>query len=136
VTSASTQTQRGGPRGIKLALAFIAAVRRDPALRQSVATRGSTEGLGAVLAIAAKAGFPIEVEDLRTAFSMDWGLRRALYLRDDGGDADRATTTVAAVQTPPSPTKRMIGSAEVDGSSTEGLGTRIRADGSQEPSAS
>ncbi len=67
----------------RTALSFIAAVRSDPALRESVAAVvAEGRGLSAVVDVAAQSGFALQVDDLRAAFTADWGMRRALYLRD------------------------------------------------------
>ncbi len=67
----------------RAALSFIAAVRGDGALRESVAAVVA-EGLGlsAVVEVARRSGFAVRVDDLRAAFAADWGMRRAFYLRD------------------------------------------------------
>jgi predicted ribosomally synthesized peptide with nif11-like leader len=72
----------GGPRGVGIAMRFIGAARRDPALRERLAARASQD-LAAVVAVAGEAGFSISAEDVRAAFALDWGLRRARYLRDE-----------------------------------------------------
>ena len=72
---------RGGPRGVGAALRFIGAARRDPALRERLAAREGRD-LAAVVEVAGEAGFAITAEDLRAAFGVDWGMRRARYLRD------------------------------------------------------
>lgn len=94
--------QAGGPSGVGVALRFIGAARRDTALRERLAARDGRD-LAGVVEVAGGAGFAINADDLRAAFAVDWGLRRARYLRERE-PADRAATTVAVVQTPESPT--------------------------------
>lgn len=85
-----------------VALRFISAVRTDPQLRARVAALEPAAGLEPVVAVAREAGFSLSVEDLRRGFAVDWGLRRARYLRDAA--LDSATSTVAVVHTPRSGT--------------------------------
>jgi Nif11 domain len=77
-----SSAQAGGANGTSVALRFLAAIRQDPTLRESVAEVVSDGGLDAVVDVAAEAGFPVDVDDLRDAFKIDWGMRRARYLRD------------------------------------------------------
>jgi predicted ribosomally synthesized peptide with nif11-like leader len=70
------------PSGLGVALRFIAAVRRDSTLRERLAQQ-EPEALAAVVQTAREAGFAVTAEDLRAAFAVDWGMRRARYLRDD-----------------------------------------------------
>ncbi len=92
----------GGPSGVGVALRFIAAARRDPALHERLAAQ-EKQGLDAVAKVAGEAGFALSAEALRAAFALDWGLRRARYL-SEREPADSAATTVAVVQAPESPT--------------------------------
>ena len=86
--------------GTAAALRFIAAVRADAQLRESLAALQPAAGLEPVVAVARKAGFTLTVEDLRRGFAVDWGMRRARYLRDAAPDS--AASTVAVVQIPES----------------------------------
>ncbi len=72
----------GSPSGLGVALRFLAAARRDSALRERLAAQ-KPQGLAAVVQSARQAGFVVSAEDLRAAFAVDWGMRRARYLRDD-----------------------------------------------------
>lgn len=96
------QTTSGEPAGTAVALRFISAVRTDAQLRARIAALEPAAGLEPVIAVAREAGFELTVEDLRRGFAVDWGLRRAHYLRDAAPDS--ATSTVAVVQTPRSGT--------------------------------
>jgi hypothetical protein len=87
------------PGGLANALRFLAASRSDPELRSQIAGLEPEAGLRPVVLLAAEAGFSVTVDDLRAAFSYDWGLRRAHYLRNEA-PADKAATTVAVVHTP------------------------------------
>lgn len=60
----------------------MAAARRDPGLHERLSALAPEEGLGVVVELATEPGFPISAEGLRRAFVIDWGLRRARYLRD------------------------------------------------------
>ena len=94
------QIHDGDARGTAAALRFIAAIRSDAQLRERLAALRPAAGLEPVVALAREAGFTLSVEDLRRGFAVDWGLRRARYLRDAAPDS--ATRTVAVVQTPES----------------------------------
>jgi hypothetical protein len=94
--------QRGGP-GVAAALRFLAAARTDPTLRQRLAEMAPELGLAPVVQLAAEAGFCFAPEDLRAAFTHDWGFRRARYLREAPGSAS-AASTVAVVNSPSSST--------------------------------
>ena len=87
----------------RVALSFLAALRRDPALHEALASVATEEGLTGVIRLAAEVGYVFSAEDLRQAFTIDWGMRRARYLRDEAA-VDSAASTVAVVQTPASPT--------------------------------
>jgi predicted ribosomally synthesized peptide with nif11-like leader len=89
--------------GVATALRFLAAVRRDPALRERVAALDLDAGLPALATIAGAAGFRITVRDLRAAHAQDWGLRRALLAHRDQATAS-AATTAAVVNAPSSST--------------------------------
>ncbi len=83
MTGKGAEDHAGGGESARAALRFIDAVRRDEALRQRVsAVVAEGRGLSGIVDVAAGSGFVIGVEDLRTAFAADWGLRRAFYLRD------------------------------------------------------
>ncbi len=82
MTSGGTAAWTGGADGTRLALRFIAAAREDSALHDSLVEAASDGRLEVVVELAAEAGFPIGIDDLRAAFALDWGLRRARYLRD------------------------------------------------------
>jgi hypothetical protein len=72
-----------GADATRVALSFIAAIREDQALRDAVTQAVTAEaGLGAILDVAARSGYAIGADDLRAAFAIDWGLRRAFYLRE------------------------------------------------------
>jgi predicted ribosomally synthesized peptide with nif11-like leader len=75
-------TITGSPSGLGVALRFLAAARRDSALRERLAAQ-EPKDLVAVVQAARQAGFGVSAEDLRAAFAVDWGMRRARYLRDD-----------------------------------------------------
>jgi len=94
-----TDGDGGDPRVTAVALRFIAKARTDPRLRERLAALDPAAGLGPVAAVAREAGFALGVDDLRRGFVVDWGLRRARYLRDA---PDSAASTVAVVQTPES----------------------------------
>jgi hypothetical protein len=71
---------------MRLALNFIAAIRRDEALRDAVVAVVAAEGgLRDIADVAAGAGYAVGVDELRAAFATDWGLRRAFYLREPAG---------------------------------------------------
>ena len=72
-------------------------------MRDSVSAAASEAGLEGAVQAAAEAGYAISAAELREAFAIDWGMRRARHLRD-GAAVDSAASTVAVVQTPPSPT--------------------------------
>jgi hypothetical protein len=72
----------GSPSGLGAALRFLAAARRDSASRERLAAQ-EPKDLAAVVQAAQQAGFAVSAEDLRAAFAVDWGMRRARYLRDD-----------------------------------------------------
>jgi ATP-binding cassette subfamily B protein len=95
------QTKAGRPGGVAAGLAFLAAVRRDPDLRERLAGIEPEAGLDRLVLFAAEAGFSLSADDLRAAFGYDWGLRRAHYLRAEVS-AESAATTVAVVHTPQS----------------------------------
>jgi hypothetical protein len=60
-------------------LAFLRAIRQDPALKARVDALDPEEGLEPVLALAAEAGFALSGTALHRAHRMDWLLRRARY---------------------------------------------------------
>jgi hypothetical protein len=71
---------------MRAALNFVAAIRRDAVLRDAVATAvAAEEGLRAIVAVAARFGYEVGVDELRAAFATDWGMRRAYYLREVPG---------------------------------------------------
>jgi hypothetical protein len=98
----AARTDAEDTRGTAVALRFIAAVRTDAQLRARVAALPPAAGLEPVIALAREVGFTMSVEDLRRGFEVDWGLRRARYLRERPPDS--AASTVAVVQTPESGT--------------------------------
>lgn len=62
------------------ALRFISRIEEDLVLQSEL--RGAPVGdLNAVVAVAAKAGFTFDVDELRAAFAIDWKLRRRFYSR-------------------------------------------------------
>lgn len=93
-------TGGGDARGAAVALRFIATLRADARLRERLTALQPAAGLEPVVALAREAGFTLGLEDLRRGFAVDWGLRRARYLRETAPDS--ATSTVAVVQTPES----------------------------------
>jgi hypothetical protein len=72
----------GSPRGLGVALRFIAAARRDSVLREHLAEQ-EPQDLATVVQAARQAGFAVSAEDVRAAFALDWGMRRARYRRYD-----------------------------------------------------
>jgi hypothetical protein len=74
-------SRTASPDGVRIALRFLGAVRDDPVLRDSLASVTADGELDTVAAFAAEAGFPVSAGDLRAAFKLDWGLRRARQLR-------------------------------------------------------
>ena len=72
---------------VQSALAFIARVRRDDALRHAVAALGDEGSLARVVEIAAGAGFELTAEELRAAHAHDWSMRwmREHSRRSGGG---------------------------------------------------
>jgi hypothetical protein len=94
--------RRGGP-GVTAALRFLAAARTDPALGRRLAELAPEFGLAPVVQLAAEAGYQFAPEDLRAAFTHDWGFRRARYLREPPASAS-AASTVAVVNNPSSST--------------------------------
>lgn len=61
------------------ALAFLRRLREDPELAARVEGLDPADGLEPLVAIAADAGFTVSAEDLRSAYRLDWNLRRARY---------------------------------------------------------
>lgn len=61
------------------ALDFIRAVREDAAMRAEVEALGPEASLEQLVAIAARTGRTITVEDLRAAHAHDWGFRSARF---------------------------------------------------------
>jgi predicted ribosomally synthesized peptide with nif11-like leader len=78
---------------------FLRAAREDEALAAKVRASNPEDGLEPVVALAREAGFHLTADDLRAAFTHDWGLRRALY-----ATADSAQSTVADVNSASSST--------------------------------
>lgn len=92
MTGGDTDRPRGGGADpLRAALSFIAAIREDQALHDSAVAAATAEsGLGAILEVAARAGYAISADDLRAAFATDWGLRRAFYLREPSSGSGAA----------------------------------------------
>jgi nitrogen fixation uncharacterized protein len=84
------------------AMRFIRAARETDDIARRLGKLDPAEGLEPVVAVAREAGFDVSVEDLRAAHAHDWGLRRALYARDDTDDS--AQSTVADVNSASSST--------------------------------
>ena len=63
------------PVTVAAAVAFIRAVRADPALAERVASLGLDPDLEHVVAIARDAGFACTTEELRRAHVHEWGMR-------------------------------------------------------------
>jgi predicted ribosomally synthesized peptide with nif11-like leader len=60
---------------LSAAIAFVGAVRADPALADRLAALGLDPDLERVAAIALEAGFDCTPDELRRAHVHDWGLR-------------------------------------------------------------
>jgi hypothetical protein len=86
--------------GVREAMRFIAAARSDPGLRHALDRLDPYGGLPPLLDTASGLGFSFSEDELRQAHRHDWGLRRMHY----AGEADRAASTVAVVNTPASRT--------------------------------
>lgn len=54
---------------------FIAATRKDAALRAQIAALGSDPAMDQIVGIATAAGFAIDADSLRAAYRQDWALR-------------------------------------------------------------
>lgn len=54
---------------------FIAATRKDAALRERIAALGPDPAMDEIVAVATAAGFAIDAESLRAAHRQDWALR-------------------------------------------------------------
>jgi len=62
-----------------VALRFLRAAREDGAIRELLSRLDPAQGLEPVVAVAAVAGFALDIDILRAAHAHDWALRRVRY---------------------------------------------------------
>lgn len=60
---------------VKMALEFIRQGRADESLRRQLQMLGLAPSLEDVLQVARQAGYDLTIEEMRTAFKHDWGMR-------------------------------------------------------------
>lgn len=68
--------------GTRAALRFIALARETPSLSELLVNAVEDGGLESAVEVASRKGFEINIDELRGAFAIDWGLRRARHLAD------------------------------------------------------
>lgn len=64
---------------LQIAMRFLRAAREDPRVAAALRELDPGIGLQPVVQVARTAGYPIDDETLRTAYGLDWGLRRSRF---------------------------------------------------------